>query len=327
MAVRKSKSAIITTVNALTVPDYSLQVQGISQSLLGSWQNCRRRFLLEVNRWQNVSTFKNTAYGSMVHEVLDRVYSLHTSGEAKYADLGTVIEESVENHQLPAIFKPAQQESMKAMAQAVLEGYIWYYKKDFEQMRFEAIESQFEVPFREEGFILRGKKDGRFRAKDKSRWHIEHKTKGRISEESMMPHLAFDLQNLFYMLADKIEFGQLLHGVLYNILRNPEVRKELSPPDLYKYLQGLIQADPKHYYIRYELPYSANDLAIFQTELHEKLLDLQAALADGRLCKFYKNECNCEGGYACPFLQACSTGWLQGYTQKETLFTELSANA
>ena len=194
-------------------------------------------------------------------------------------------------------------------------------------LRFDAPERIFGVRFA--GAMLRGKIDGRFRDKNGGVWHFEHKNYSRISEDTLQKKLSFDLQNLFYLLADRVERGENIKGVLYNVLRRPEVRKEMPVGKIRQYVTGLIEKDPAHYFIRWEIPYSAEDRAQFHAELVVKLDRLGGNIASTQLYganplgMFYKNECACDLPWACPYLDACASGSMTGYTKTKSLFPEL----
>jgi len=214
------------------------------------------------------------------------------------------------------------------VGEAILLAYIKYYARDFRELRFEEVERTFCVKYGQ--FYLRGKVDGRFRDRTGGVWHIEHKNYGRINEETITLKLAFDLQNLMYLLADRLENNRQLCGVLYNILRRPEVRKEMLTGDLRKHVAKAIASKPAYYFLRWEIPYTALDLDTFDRELTKKLFELQARCAEcsgsgagDTLQAFWKNECACELPYSCEFLNACASGHLTGYRQKPVLFTEL----
>jgi len=315
------------SIAGLSVLSYDMLRDGISQSLMGAYQTCRRSFLLSINRWEHATADRVTGYGSMMHDVLDVLYTGFTEKLLKYNDLSTAALYVIDDYNMPKVIKDEEVARLKNIAQAMIDQYILHYRRDFAEFRFEDVESQFEVEFN--GFKLRGKKDGRFRDKNKGVWHIEHKNYSFIKEDNMLLYLGFDLQNLFYMLADEVEFQRLLNGVVYNVLRKPDVKKKTPTKDVYKYLSALIHADPKHYFIRYEIPYSRRDLSVFKEELTFKLNEIKALLTiskvDARMMLpcFYKNECACDGKWACEYLTACATGSLVGYRQKKNLYSEL----
>lgn len=304
---------------------YTLEDVGITQSLLGDFQTCRRSWLFSINRIEKAGAGRYMGYGSMVHECLDKMYTNISSGKIRYEDLIDLITVTLTEYDMGPVFSMEDAEMEKAKAQAVLECYIEVFKKDFTELRFEAVEESFIVKWN--GWKLRGKKDGRFRDKNDGRWNMEHKNYSRISADVMSLSLTFDLQNLFYMLADMIEFSRLLSGVLYNILRNPEIRKkDGGPQDVYRMLKSEITKDPRHYFIRYELPYGMGDMNRFQAELYWKLQDIADIIKSDpkiQLERCYKNEHACTSPYRCDYLEACASNRLLGYVRSKCLFNEL----
>jgi hypothetical protein len=303
-------------VKNLKIPqDYSLTNVGITQSLLSTWKTCRRKFLFTINRWERIEEDR-FAYHSMMHYILEQLYKY--GGKVSASQI-------IDKYKLPG--SPKEVEELKTVASVMIAGYQRHYSKDFKEKRFESVEGKFAVQFG--SYLLLGKKDGRFRDKMGGRWHIEHKNYVRINEDFLMQHLSFDLQNMFYALADLIEFKKPLNGVLYNIIRKPETKKERSNQELYKHIQQEIVKKPEHYYIRYEVPYANNDIEEFKHSLFIQLDELSKIIV---FCKpmdhhllnyFYKNESACDGKYQCPFLGACSTGNMCGYRQRAVLFPEL----
>lgn len=325
MLKSKAKKA---AVGDLRIPrEYSLAKEGISQSLLGAWQTCPRRFLFMLNRWRFPKQDRAFGYGSMIHEALDAIYTAAAKGCADLKKLQALALKAVDVFEFPSVFTSDEGEEMKAIGEAVLVQYLKFYAKDFKQLRFDAPERIFAVRFANS--TLRGKIDGRFRDKNGGVWHFEHKNYSRISEDTLQKKLSFDLQNLFYLLADRVERGENIKGVLYNVLRRPEVRKEMPVGKIRQYVTGLIEKDPAHYFIRWEIPYSAEDRAQFHAELVVKLDRLGGNIASTQLYGasplglFYKNECACDLPWACPYLDACASGTMTGYTKTKSLFPEL----
>jgi len=321
---------IIDSTKMLIPDNYSLddsgEITGITQSLLGSWQVCKRRFLYQINGWYHPMKVKNMEYGSMNHEVLDKLYTGHFQGSIKPGDFIDVITETISGYKMSDVFTQEEQQNLKAIAQAVMESYVVYYAKDFQEMRLEAIEETFEIQYI--CALLRGKIDGRFADKHKGLWHLEHKNYSQINADTLLLKLTFDLQNLFYYLADYLRRNRMLLGVLYNVVRKPSVKKALSNSEIYTYLKDLIRKTPKHYFLRYEIPYGLVDILPFMDSLERKLDLLRGEIEEVRRepertqVVFYKNECACEMPYSCEFLNVCATCRMVGYRQK-SIFSEL----
>lgn len=325
---------IAQQLNSLTIPTdcgvnlhipYTLQDVGITQSLLTKFQMCRRAWLLTINRWELPESGKYMGYGTMVHEVLDKMYTAVSSGEIRVEELPDLITAAIDEYDLGRAWSAADAEMQKAKAQAILECYIIVFKKDFAELRFEAVEQQFDIKW--DGIRLRGKVDGKFRDKNGGVWNMEHKNYSKIVEETLSLVLIYDLQNLFYMLADRIAHGKLLQGVLYNILRNPEVRKmDGGPAEVYKMLKDKVMKDPRHFFIRYELPYGKPDMDQFEEELKWKLNDINDIIVAPKCQQFsrcYKNERACTAPYTCEYIGACASKSLLGYRKAPSLFHEL----
>lgn len=314
--------------------DYSLQEVGISQSLMSQYQRCRRAFLLSLNRWTDPSKGRKTGFGSLFHEMLDKLYNyFNETGKIPSRKLFKIwIEEFTSSEKTAGQLsgkRIREVERDKAVCLLLLCEYVKYYEeRDFNQRKkFFWIEHTFAVKFH--GFLLRGKRDGHFytmrNGKKHRRWVMEHKTKSRFNMDELLKHLTFDFQNLFYITADEIESGESVRGVLYNIVRNPQKRWTLDMT-LKEYIVALkqdVQRKPSHYFIRTELLYTENDKKVFKRDLRYKLQEAEQVLKGNY--PVYKNEHNCIGKWTCDFLNACSCGLLSGYKQKEVLFTELQS--
>ena len=152
---------------------------------------------------------------------------------------------------------------------------------------------------------------------------MDHKFKGRISEEPLALGLSFDFQNLFYSSLSELETGFKYGEFIYNIIRNP-AHKLHKGETLAKYSQRLrkeVQLRPEHFFIRYRINYSDADRKRFMGELEDKVQEIQWCL-DGEL-PTYRNESSCQMPFPCKFLKACNAGCMDGYSKKPKLFSEL----
>ncbi len=306
--------------NVVVPADYSLQETGITQSLFSQWKTCRRKFLFSINRWTTRGIVK-FEYHSMMHYLLETAYS--SDGSIPDREKDVLVE--LDDYELNSSLR--EKEIQKATAEVMMTEYLNYYSKDFKEKRFESIEGLFEILLN--NYVLRGKKDGRFRDKIGGRWHIEHKNYSVIETDYLVKHLSFDFQNMFYALADLVEFNRLLKGVLYNIIRKPKIGKVESITGMMKDLRKKIHKDPRHYFIRFEIPYNTREITQFKIDLLFQLRELEIHLIRARkqprstLLYFYKNEAACNAGYQCEYLNACSTGNFNGYCKRKEMFPEL----
>lgn len=318
------KSVKLEDIKLPSAKEYNLQTVGITQSLLSAYQMCRMRFLLMINRWEPMEQSKNIAFGNLFHELLERNYR-RGKPAASFTLKAWINEHLEENKDRLLAFNEDEISKLAIVARVVCEEYLKVYKDDFKTMDFTGIETLFAIQFH--GYLLRGKKDGMYTNKSGAHRTLEHKTKGRIVEETLQYMLPFDLQNLFYITAEELERGVKVYGTLYNIIRNPghkpkgnETEKEFTDR-----LRSLIQKDPAHFFIRYDVPYSEKEKARFRKELLYKLQEVEGFLKGN--VPLFRNENACTIPYNCKYLRLCSQGHTGGYFQKPELFTELAEEA
>lgn len=325
---RESKAVKISSI---TFPrSYSLRDTGITQSLMCSYMKCPRCFLLGLNGWQNPGKGRKTGFGSMFHDMLDKVYSYHMK-------TGKIPSKKRVRKWLLAYVRANAKTTLsgksrtdlvldQAKAYVLLTEYVRHYKRDFTHKKFTDVERVFDVQFA--GARLRGKKDGRFALIKQngkaSQWIMETKTKSKINEEEITLHLAIDFQNLFYITADELEFGTPVKGVLYNIIRYPGHRLSGDTIiDFQKRLRAEVRKNPGHFFMRFEVPYDKEDKAQFKAELREHFRLINRLLAGKD--KVLRRQTSCMGRYACDYMLACAGGNLSGYTKTGELFSELKA--
>jgi len=318
------KKKRIETPLSLCVPaDFTLEKQGITQSLIATFLQCRQKFVYSINRMSSAKKIATTNFGSIVHDGLAVLYSVKP--HPVVSDIaGSLRVYRQENAKDLATLDAQQVERDFAVAEVMLAKYISYYKSDWTEMRDRQPENEINfVPLLDKEIVGRCKIDGRYRDKARKKWLIEHKTKGRISEESLVKRLAFDPQNLFYLLADFRSTKEEAIGVLYNIIRNPQIKPKVneSLPDFCKRLTEDINTRPEFYFLRYEIPYTSSDKKRFENHLREIILDIER-LTKGESA-VYRNCYSCDSPYPCEYLDACASNSFAGYFQREKIFSEL----
>ncbi len=314
--------AKIVRVQDIKVPeDYSLEKVGITQSLLSNW-GCRQKFLFKINRWTPNDRNKNVEFGNMVHHVLDLCYSAKRMPSEKGIDKW--VDEylaSWEKRNFGAVMEDMERHA--AITVVLMGEYLKHYLTDFQEKKFTGVEALFAVQWK--GFLLRGKKDGRYLTKTAKKWIMEHKTRSEIDEDSISDLLAFDLQSLFYITAEEAEDpSDPVHGVLYNVFRNPKHKPKVG--ETLKAFAERVRFEakkrPGHFFVRFEAAYTARDKAMFAAQLEAKLLEIKKFLRGDLAC--YRNEAMCKVGFIkCEYLKACASGKMAGYRQKHHLFEEL----
>jgi hypothetical protein len=308
----------------LCVPvDYTLEVQGITQSLMSSFLQCRQKFIYAINRMSHPKKIAVTNFGSIVHDVLAILYTVKKPTVTNIAARLQIYRQ--ENAQDLTRIDAQVVERDFAVAEVVLTKYIAYYATDWAEMKDRQAEQEAEFfPLTDRKIIGRCKIDGRYRDKAGKKWLLETKTKGRISEEPLVKRLSFDPQNLFYLLADQRLTNEEAIGMLYNIIRNPQIKPKVNET-LKQFCDRLAQdvnERPEFYFMRFEIPYTSSDKKRFEQHLREIILDIEK-LTKGESA-VYRNCYGCDSPYPCEYLDACASNSFAGYFQRERIFTELT---
>jgi hypothetical protein len=293
---------------------------GMTQSMLGSFLTCRQRARYELDGWEPVFMAKSANRGNLIHKALELWY------REKPLILAEEFAKIVGNKWKATLIKkgPIDAEAVEETLthfEALFPEYVRYHAKSDAKIKWTSLEQVFDAKWN--GYRLRGKMDGLFQfIKTDGDWLFETKSKAYIEEDAIMDTLAFDFQNLFYLTVSK-ELGRPLKGVLYNIIRSPNLRrgKKESPEQFSARLKQDIKERPEHYFKRYEVAYSKPTITRFTSELQFKL-QAYDGWSRGEL-PTYRSEVACIGKMKCPFLSACASGSMQGYSQTRQLFSEL----
>jgi PD-(D/E)XK nuclease superfamily len=313
------------TVESLTIPaDYDPKTTGVSQSLFKRFLRCRYEFLFAVNLWRLDKGGATTGFGSIAHETLDKIYTKF-SKRGRLPTPKTIdewIEEYCEKKRDEMLGIPADRLlRYKAIVHLLLVEYMTHYREDFREKEWLGCEEVFDEIEPNSGVRMRGKIDGRFRLK-KGLWLMETKTMSRVEEDKLTARLSLDLQNLYYITAGEMKFGEPIRGVLYNVIRNPAFRKVDEPlPDLLKRLRIEVRRNPEHYFLRYECVYNERDKSQYLVDLSNQFEDFKE-LCNGA-GRVYRNHSACDHKYPCDYMHACACGKLAGYKKTKSLFTEL----
>lgn len=266
-------------------------IQGVTQSLLGSFTVCRERFRLSViEGWQSPERFESSLeYGHMWHlceEHYDYAPVLN-----KYA------RELAAQHPLSSE-DIAKWVRICKIQFPIYEAYWASKPKDTRKLILPEEEFDIAYPVSSlQSFRLRGKIDGILTDSEDGLWLQENKTKGEIDEVALTEQLRWDLQTMFY--ATVVEqliiqakkgsklYGKELKGVLYNVVRRPlsggrhsirQHKPTKSNPageslnDYYKRLEGLIQSEPDYFFMRWDVPLYRSDIREFRIQFLDPIL-------------------------------------------------------
>jgi hypothetical protein len=221
--------------------------------------------------------------------------------------------------------KPEDVQADLAKAKAVFPAYVARWHADDVKRKWVEVEQVFDIlDFGD--FRLRGKIDGVFEAKNAALWILETKTASQISEETLSQALAFDFQSLWYVHAVEKKLGRKVAGVLYNVVRVPQIGKgdDKSSGGFVDKVRADIDKRPEFYFVRFEIPFSKGARERFNLETESKLIEFRRWIA-GEL-PTYKNEFACRAKWNCTYLPVCACGGdpvAAGFKQSGELFSEL----
>lgn len=259
-------------------------------------------------------------FGNLFHYLLETGYTSLMNG--KPVPSYDTLARAWRRHAMKQGMDAAFVEELLGKAMGLWGPYWERYSAEDTRKNWVALEEVFHVPYK--GVPLRGKRDGLFRYAGKTPlWIMEHKTKGQISENEITSVLNFDFQNQFYLAATMLERGECPKGVLYNVIRNPGLKfgKTETLSQYAKRIAKAVEGDPDHYFKRYELAYPQSQIEEFlEGELEWKIQQFILNYRGHR--PTYPFQSGCVGRGACIYLQACSSGVMEGYIQK-ALFQEL----
>ena len=296
---------------------------GITQSMLGAFLSCRQKAAFQLAGWEPVGGSVALVLGSLAHDVLEHMYRDAKKGKKWAGQAQAILQQRLAKFEYDSdhnLANPQDAIDISIKVEAMIKNYITYYAKEDRNAEWLALEHRFDVEFM--GWRLRGMMDG-VRKVQRSWWLFETKTASRIDESALSGYLTYDLQNLFYLLAMELVAGVKLKGVIYNIIRKPQLRlkKDENKDSFLIRIQEDIVVRPSFYFKRFEIFYPDEVREEFKEQLLAKLSDYAAWLA-GDL-KTYRNETACTARWNCEFISACASGDTVGYSKTKVLYREL----
>jgi hypothetical protein len=315
---------------------YDLERDGITQTILRTFMECRRKAELMLLGLSPKKRSGALDFGSFTHDVLEFLY---TEAQQAYPEpwipelplmtrVVKVREEWLRSNEYSTQDDAGLQalERDAGILETLLPHYVRMWTQDFNgALEWTNLESEFCVPAPGHPNVpLRGKFDGNYQRK-RALWLFETKTKGRIDGEGLSNALPLDLQVHFYLYALAKQTGRKPRGVLYNIIRRPQLRQGKNET-LKAFLNRIdkdIEKRPDHYFTRFEVPISRDEMKVFDEEL-TSMVDDFVQWQHGVL-KTYKNGSACLRPWACQFLPVCGQGSTDGFYVRDRVFPELVA--
>jgi len=281
--------------------------EGVTQSMISSFLVCRERFRLRVIEGLDTPQDfnKNLEFGQMWH-TCEEEYARNSHDDNWIRALLQYAKGLCKKY-------PLQQDQVKhwyRVCKVEFEVYLkWQAKQPKGRLKQTELlaEQTFEVPYELPSgrtVLLRGKWDGVMllgSGKNGGIWLKEHKTKGDINEEQLQRQLTFDLQTMIYLVAlheqAPVLFGELrvpVKGLIYNVVRRPlsggkgsirqhkatKTKPEETADHFYGRVRGIIEEEPEHFFMKWDVTVSQADIDKFKTEFLNPCLE--------NLCDWYE---------------------------------------
>ena len=74
MKIHKVRKLPKRSSHILLPKDYSLTVDGVTQSIIGNYCSCRQKCVFSLNRWYDPKSEKRMDFGNLTHGCLDKMY-------------------------------------------------------------------------------------------------------------------------------------------------------------------------------------------------------------------------------------------------------------
>lgn len=314
------------------MPAYDFKHDGITQSLLHTWIECRQKAKLSIERWSSLRVAYPLKHGNISHSVMEKLHekqSKNLNYVPKERDVVETLAEVRNAYENEHAGRWSESESedfelICAQVEAVMSAYFTHWEKH--PLKWVDIEGVFRVRFEYgagKSTWLNGRFDGVYQSA-KGLWLFDSKNKSRIDEEALGDTLLRDLQINFYLLALWKTTGKFPSGFIYNVIRRPGLKlgKSESIPGYMQRIRDSISEDPEHYFKRYEVSVDQDDLVKFEKELKSMCVEFDNWFYGGMLTWKYGMPCVDKYGM-CKYVPVCYRGDYSMFFKRKVQFAEL----
>lgn len=323
---------------------YDPEIDGVTNGLLQNWGGCRERARLSIKGYTKRQASFALAYGDLTHWLFQHIYEDHRKGvlplkngslDTSYVLRQIAKLEAIWRKENPMAGQDALQhlELTMLLNEQLMPFYFEHWKKDFKEIKWVGLESEFKVPFevRRQGItyktFLRGKRDGVY-TEGGGDWLFETKTKSRIDEGTMQDILGFESQVNLYLVSLWKETGRVPKGVRYNVIRRPGLRQKVkeSLPEFAQRLADDVVLRPNWYFMRHKMKITERELDVFVGDLEDRVWEFMH-WAKG-IGGHWKESSQCENKYGvCQYLSICARRDFAPFFIRDRVFGELSGEA
>lgn len=252
-----------------------LEKDGVTYSFLNEFMLCREQARLSyVEGYTRDGIVEALDYGTLFHKGMEVIAKKGATVKAAVMAIKREGDDIIRDRRLKQ-HEAAIVQELSTKARIVFPWYheYWRQKKGHEfRSKFVAREESFrlehEIPFYDgDGastprvVVIRGRFDAIFRLNGRL-WLMENKTKSQIDEEGLQASLSQDLQTMLYCHTIKLKFGEAPVGVLYNVIRRPQLRqkKDETQSEFFRRIEDDVQTDPDRYFMRWEVSLADGDI-------------------------------------------------------------------
>ena len=323
--------------NDITPLEFDVTKDGVTQSLLTSWMRCETLARLKLKGWHKPSASEAIIFGNYFHEYLDVLLNMYKNND--FTDPDDLNDKqfmfrinNLISRRFAQDFEKADPEqkilmtNLQSLVSAVIPVYFEYWREDFfgtNVKNWTQIEQEFSIDYH--GVKWRGKRDGAYKNVHGEEWLFETKTKSSGNEDVLQSIIPHDFQVLSYMLSHRIETKRNFKGVLYNVVRKPQLRKSTSEnyASFIKRCLVDIRKRPQWYFNRYEVVIPEIKIVNFETIFIKKLYMFQQWLKSMEELDL-KSTHQCTNVYGtCEMLDACMNNQYHNLTMKTKHHSEL----
>lgn len=244
--------------------------QGVTQGSLEAFMACREQFALGyIEGWSSKSFSVALEFGTIIHLMLEQL----TPG----ANESTIASQTTKSYSSSrkATLNPSDLGTMEqtlANAEAIFPTYVAYWKDYDAKIRYIQREHVFKFPHTfttfsgsKEEILLTGMRDGDIRDINGGLVLFETKTKSSIDDIAIQDGLRADLQTCLYLYSLFREYKEEPVGILYNIIRRPQLRLKKGEPmcDYKQRVIADIKERPDWYFRRFEVTVLPGDIQVF----------------------------------------------------------------
>ena len=244
---------------------------GVTYSSLSTWVDCPEQFSLQ---WIDGLTPKKLSepleFGSVMH------YAIEHQDKGRPEEVIHRITTHYKKYRGKTLVNTKEKDALNTLldlAEVVFPEYCKYWSDDDAALQWVGKEEKFSVPYTlptpqgNRELTLRGMRDGLYRAKN-TFGLFETKTKGQISDNTIMDSLHRDMQTMMYLFATYLELGEYANEIKYNVIRRPGLyrRKGEESVAYVRRCKEDIISRPDFYFRRYRVTILQEDITKFVKE-------------------------------------------------------------